>query len=64
MISYTEAKEVLKKMLKVYVHEQEVKEALIIAIKCVAEKDYCIQELARLKNEKERRKENDTEQHD
>ena len=55
---------VFLKMLKVYVHEQEVKEALIIAIKCVAEKDYYIQEIARLRNEKERRFENDTEQHD
>ena len=54
----------VSKMLKVYVHEQEVKEALIIAIKCVAEKDYYIQEIARLRNEKERRFENDTEQHD
>ena len=51
-MTYTEAKEILKKMLKVYVHEPGVKEALIIAIKSVAEKEYYEQELIRLRNKK------------
>ena len=55
-----------------YLHENKVEFSIALNLASerfgflpiVAEKDYYIQELARLRNEKERRNENDTEQHD
>lgn len=51
-MAYTEAMEIIKKMLKIYRHEPDIKEAMLVAYKCVAEKYYYEQELIRLRDKK------------